>query len=140
MSVYKITDGELVYYGSTIQPLFIRLRTHRSTGNHCETKHFNKDNMTIELVEEVEDKEQRLWRERYYIENNECVNKFRPVVTKEELKEQKSIGNKKRWAEKKEYIKEYRATPFHCECGSVVRWNDKARHFRSKKHINNINE
>jgi hypothetical protein len=38
--------------------------------------------------------------------------------------------SKKRYARDKEKI----ATPYHCECGSVVRSGDKARHFKSNKH------
>ena len=144
MSVYKITDGELVYYGSTSQDIRRRLTTHKCPTNRCETRHFNKDNITIELVEEVEDAEQLLWRERYYVENNECVNKNLPILTNEEKENYYYLKHKEAkkayQTKNKEKIKQQRATPYHCECGSVVRCDNKHHHFRTKKHINFINE
>ena len=155
MSVYKITDGELVYYGSTTSSLKQRLCSHKCPNNDCETRQMNKDNMTIELIEEVEDKEQLKWRERYYIENNECVNKHRPIQTKEEYKinelKVKKIYYAKNTELLKQKFKDYHAKnrelilqkkkkPYYCECGSVVRCSEKKRHFKTKKHINNINE
>ena len=155
MSVYKLTDGEKVYYGSTIKTLKKRLAGHRSIHNDCETRQLNKDNMTIELLEEVEDKEQRLWRERYYIENNECVNKQTPIISNEEYKELRKkhmtiyterVGRDYIRKKDKEYreknaekLKQQRAIPFTCECGSVIVWCGKVQHFKSKKHINFIN-
>ena len=122
-SVYKLTDGEKVYYGSTIETLNSRLSKHRCvTSNKCETKYFNKDNLTIELVEEVEDKEQLLWRERYYIENNECVNIKIPIRTEEE---------------RKEVIRKYHRTPYQCSCGKKLLLQQKHRHEKSKYHIEN---
>lgn len=120
-SVYKVTDGENVYYGTTIQPLNIRLNKHKCVCNNCVTKYFNKDNMTIELVENVEDKEQLLIRERYYIENNECYNRRIPNRT---------------ITERKEVIKNYNTTPYTCSCGKTLLLQQKARHERSKYHIN----
>ena len=154
-TIYKLTDGELVYYGSTIQTLHRRLLQHKKKFNDCSSNSLNRDNLTIELVEEVEDKEQLKWRERYYIENNECVNKHRPIQTKEEYKinelKQKKIYYAKNTELLKQKFKDYHAKnrelilqkkkkPYHCECGSVVRCSDKQKHFRSKKHINFIDE
>ena len=154
MSVYKITDGEKVYYGSTIKTLKKRLFLHKYTHNNCETRHMNKDNMTIELIEEVEDEEQLKWRERYYIENNECVNKYIPIRTEEErIQYQKTYNdgrymrNKEKYRQynhdNKELIKQRKTIPYHCECGSLIQITEKSRHFKSKKHIkfiNNIDE
>ena len=39
-SVYKVCDGELVYYGSTIKPIHRRLAEHKCK-NTSETRHFN---------------------------------------------------------------------------------------------------
>ena len=148
-SIYKITDGEKCYYGSTRSPLNTRLRQHKKN-NDCETKHMDKNNMTIQLLEEVEDKEQLKWRERYYMENNECINKYRPVITDEERKERDSNNRKEHYEKnkeaKKQKFREYQLThkeqikqrkerPYECVCGSVVRYNDKAKHFRTKKHL-----
>tara|TARA_R110000868_G_C10542832_1_gene735123 strand:- start:128 stop:478 length:351 start_codon:yes stop_codon:yes gene_type:complete len=115
----------------------------------------NKDNMTIELIEEVEDKEQLKWRERYYMENNECVNIKIPILTKEEyrlngLKAKKIYYQKNKELLRQKYkgfydknkvkYKEQKIIPYHCECGSVIQTTEKKRHFKTKKHINNINE
>ena len=151
MSVYKLTDGEKVYYGSTSLPLQERLWGHKSINNECEAKHLNKDNMTIELLEEVEDKEQRLWRERHYMENNECVNINLPIATSEEKKAHNRnnyykyrglyLEERRKYRDKnREKISEDKKKPYHCECGSVVTTGHMARHMRSKKHINFINE
>ena len=146
-SIYKITDGEKNYYGSTIKTLKKRLSIHKSpSSTRCETKYMNKDNMTIELIEVVEDIEQLKWRERYYIENNECVNKNSPVITLEEHNERRRNRSKKHreenkdeykqyYEENKERIKQYNRQPYTCECGSVFNMGDRARHFKSKKHI-----
>ena len=136
-SVYKVTDGENVYYGSTIKPINQRLSHHKtSSTNCCVTKYMNRDNLTIELVEEVEDVEQLLWRERYYVENNECVNKKIPIRTKEESLELSRKYNNIN----KEHIRQQRTQLYSCECGSVITLRKKSRHFKSKKHINFINE
>tara|TARA_R110000803_G_scaffold180443_2_gene242868 strand:+ start:651 stop:1076 length:426 start_codon:yes stop_codon:yes gene_type:complete len=141
MSVYKVCDGEKVYYGSTTQDLRRRLTTHKTdTKNECETRHFNKDNMTIELLEEVEDAEQLLWRERYYIENNECVNKRLPIMTEEERIKLRKTRCNEYYKINKETINQRKQQPYQCECGSVITWRSKSQHFKSKKHINNINE
>ena len=155
MSVYKITDGELVYYGSTTSSLKQRLCSHKCPNNDCETRQMNKDNMTIELIEEVEDKEQLKWRERYYMENNECVNIKIPILTKEEyrlngLKAKKIYYQKNKELLRQKYkgfydknkvkYKEQKIIPYHCECGSVIQTTEKKRHFKTKKHINFIDE
>ena len=120
-SVYKVCDGELVYYGSTRQPLCKRLWEHKKRAeNKCVTKNMNRDNLTIELVEEVEDAEQLLWRERYYIENNECVNKNSAIQTKQE---------------RNKYLRTLAKKPYTCECGSTIQIGGKLRHLESKKHI-----
>jgi len=133
-SVYKITDGEKCYYGSTINPLNRRLGKHKANSN-CETKHMDKNNMVIELVEEVEDKQQLLWRERYYMENNECINKHRPVITEEERKEWISNTKKEYYIKNKEQIKQQHQQPYYCVCGSVIRYSNKAAHLKTKKHL-----
>ena len=152
MSVYKITDGEKVYYGSTIQPLHRRLTKHKCPSNGCETRQLNSENMTIELLEEVEDKEQRLLRERYYVENNECVNKHKPKRTEYEIRNpnkeyyeknktriQEYQKNYNKLDKNKEHIKQMKSRPYQCECGSVISSSHKAKHFKSKKHIKFIN-
>ena len=96
--IYKIvcnTTG-LTYYGSTCEPtLARRLAGHRDsfkrfkrgkTTNITSFKVLESENHAIILVESFPciDKMNLLQRERYYIENNECVNKQIPTRTDEE--------------------------------------------------------
>ena len=139
-SVYKITDGELVYYGSTTSSLTNRLGKHKCPSSKTNCNLLNKEKMTIELVEAVEDEEQLKWRERYYIENNECVNKYLPIYTDEERKQNAIISRREYYERNKKTFQQNAIKPYQCECGSVITWGHRHNHFKSKKHINNINE
>ena len=96
--VYKITDNTNgnVYYGSTHMTLKERMRKH-ITGHKAYNKGKDVDycysfkildngDYKEEILEQdlYENKEAMLWRERYYFENYECVNKNRPIITEEE--------------------------------------------------------
>lgn len=148
-SVYKLTDGVLIYYGSTKEPLHRKLARHKCPSQKATSKLLNRDKLTIELVEQVEDIEQLKWRERYYIENNQCVNNDKPIRTSYEIRNpNKEYYEKNKTKIKqyhihynkinKEYIKQQKSKPYQCECGSIVSTTHKAKHFRSKKHINFI--
>ena len=91
--IYRIVNDSMpgkVYYGSTTQPLSVRMGKHRSlsTKNSIVTSKqlFEIGKPEIVLVENhpCNTKEELLKRERYYIENNNCVNKQIPGRTKEE--------------------------------------------------------
>jgi len=86
---------DLTYYGSTTSALATRRSNHKSdfkrytdnTGNYCSSfKLFALGIPDIVLVEsfKCENKEELHARERYYIDNFECVNKNRPSRTKDE--------------------------------------------------------
>jgi len=97
-TIYKITDNTNgnVYYGSTDMTLKERMRKHKSSHkaynngsvkDYCYSyKILDNGDYTAEIVEQdlYENKEAMLWRERYYFENYECVNKNRPIITEEE--------------------------------------------------------
>jgi len=116
--VPKVYEGEYIpYYGSTIeQYLSKRLQKHKASYNQFinNKSHFISsfnlfelygiNNIDIILVEDYpcENKYQLFARERYYIENYDCVNKIIPLKSEEEKKETISL-----WREKnKDYIKE----------------------------------
>jgi hypothetical protein len=109
--IYKLTtihDPELVYYGSTVNPLYKRKQVHKfwsNTNKYTSSKLFElgMDNVEITLVENVNcnNKEELYKRERFYIDNNICVNKNIPGRTKKEHYE----DNKDKILEKN---KEYR--------------------------------
>ena len=94
--IYKIYSDEtdLVYYGSTTRKLYERLAEHKidvkrsgKNGRNVTTGLLlNNYICKIVLVEDYpcERKEQLLMRERFYIENNNCINKCIPIETKEE--------------------------------------------------------
>jgi len=99
--IYKIIDNITgkVYFGSTIEPtLAKRLTKHiasfklykQGKGYYVTSYElFENGNYSIILVElySCESKDELLMRERFYIENNECVNKVKKVVLTIEEKE-----------------------------------------------------
>jgi predicted GIY-YIG superfamily endonuclease len=112
--IYKIVNDDLpnmVYFGSTTRSLGRRFAEHRHDSirkneNHrvsTSTKLFEKGTPKIELVEEFSCnnlKELRK-RERFYIENNNCINRQIPSRTPAEYR--------RYWNEKnKEHIKQYK--------------------------------
>jgi len=154
--IYKIVCDETntVYFGSTTQSLSVRLAGHKSHKN-CMVK--DMTNPKIYLIEDYpcDRKEQLIMRERYYIENNECINKRIPGRTHKERhqvnKESIQIfqkqyyqnvikNNLEKLEDRKKYKKTYRDKKYMytCECGSVVLRETKNNHFKTKKHQNFI--
>lgn len=98
--VYKIIDktNNNVYFGSTTMELQDRLNKHKYAYNSF-LKHGGKKSTSceiiqngdfyIELVEEINDLENLKMRERFYIENNECVNEKVPYRTTAEIAQSK---------------------------------------------------
>ena len=104
--IYKIINNssDLVYFGATIQPLYKRFNAHKSVYSGCTSKTiFEGENPQIILVEKFacNDKQELKKRERYYIENNDCINKNIPGRTVKEYKQ----DNKEKC---KEYEIQYR--------------------------------
>jgi hypothetical protein len=100
--IYRLFGNEMSYYGSTCQPICERKSNHKQDKNNkCMSKLIVQscDDWDIEIVEICPTgttKEQSLWRERWWIDNNECVNENLPIRTKDEHLECKRL-----WAEKK---------------------------------------
>ena len=142
--IYKIVDNTNgnIYIGSSCEPILSRrLAQHKSDykrylkGNHNFITSFEiikNGNYEIVLIESYpcNSKDELHSREKFYIENNKCVNKFIPNRTGkkwyEENKEHKQAYDK----QKQEKLKQ----PFICICGSVIRIGDKSHHFKTKKH------
>jgi len=107
--IYKLTtihNPDLVYYGSTVNELYKRKGNHKSKfkikdKNICSSSQLFElgiDDVEITLVEmfSCNSKEELLKRERFYIQNNNCVNKNIPSRTlKEYYKDNKDIFKKK---------------------------------------------
>ena len=86
MSIYSITCGDLTYYGSTTQRLSQRKSEHKYA--YKNERHWYRSELVfakaeetntepvINMIEEVEGTiEDLLAREKWFIENNVCVNK-----------------------------------------------------------------
>jgi vacuolar-type H+-ATPase subunit I/STV1 len=123
--IYKIVCRKtgLQYFGSTTEPtLARRLASHVGTLNQWKKGNFNfvssftileENDYYIELVELVpcSSNDELKIRERFHIQNNECVNKYIPLRMKkyyEEHKEQILEKAKEYNEEHKEEIVEYR--------------------------------
>jgi hypothetical protein len=101
--IYRLYGAGMSYYGSTHQPLYERKATHKSQHKNnrscCASKLIMDacEDWDVEIVEILpanSSKDHVLLREKWWITNNECVNKNSPLQTKEELKEYKRV-----WAE-----------------------------------------
>jgi len=161
--IYKLicSETQKVYIGATAQPLYKRLYQHKAKYNKAMSKTFIEPK--IFLIEDFpcERKEQLNSRERYYIENFDCVNKCIPgrktkeyyednkerlsKINKEYNKKNKERLSKykKQWyddnklnikEETKQKNKELMKEKITCDCGSTFTKHSKARHERSKKH------
>jgi hypothetical protein len=99
--IYKIVDrnNENIYIGSTIQSLNIRLSQHKcvykrkENGIYSFITSFNiikNDDFYIELIEEYpcNNRYELELRERFHIDNNNCVNFIIPTRTIEEWNEE----------------------------------------------------
>ena len=172
--IYKIVcnDTGKTYYGSTCKPqLCNRMTQHRANykkyleGKTNYTTSFSileGGNYGYSLVEEYpcDSKQQLHARERYYIENNDCVNKVVPgrsrkefyAAHKEQIKayyednkehikeQQKSYNDAHKEQRKsyndanKEHIKELHKQIVKCPCGCEIQKYYLTRHQKTKKH------
>lgn len=107
-----------VYYGSTIQTIERRMEQHLNifkmyvngipVSYMTSFKVLTGNNYTFELVENYpcNSKEDLEKREKFYIENYDCVNKVIPSTTcsLEELKERRKIANAKYYQNRRETL------------------------------------
>jgi predicted GIY-YIG superfamily endonuclease len=105
--IYRLVcdDTNLVYYGATTQKLCKRLAGHKSRRTCTSRYLFEVGNVQIFLVENFpcNSKEELDARERYYIENNECVNKQYDPANIEYRRQKKEEWRK----QNKEHINTY---------------------------------
>ncbi len=89
--IYKIVGGEKTFYGSTLQPLHKRLSAHKvymkkfyegKNTRYCTSYEvLTEPDCDIYLVEAFttcKNSDELKARERYYVENNVCVNIYIP--------------------------------------------------------------
>tara|TARA_S200002703_G_scaffold158637_1_gene169551 strand:+ start:1490 stop:2062 length:573 start_codon:yes stop_codon:yes gene_type:complete len=171
--IYKIVDNtnNNTYYGSTIQKINHRMNDHReclrkyksgkkTTGLTEAVKIMINEDYYHEIVEEIDynEKVELLKRERWWIENNECINKVIPTRTNKEFQHYYYEKNKERISEqgkknyqknkdkKKQNSKEYyeknkdeihkkRNVKVKCECGVLSYKFNLPRHKKTQKHL-----
>jgi len=135
--IYKIICNitGLIYVGSTTKEyLTQRLSQHKRdyrkylNGKRCYMTSYQileNGNYNIVLLESdnYNSKNELHSRERFYIENLDCVNKCIPCQTSKEYR----IKNR-------EKINIYKNTKFECECGGSYSRKHRAEHFKTKKH------
>ena len=107
-------DGiKLTYYGSTTLKLCQRLAQHKDNFKNdksCSSKEVLKClDYRINLIElySCKCKEELTKRERFYIDNNKCVNKYKPILFERELNEQLKKNYIQNKIKRKEYNKKY---------------------------------
>ena len=144
--IYKIFDNTNgnVYYGSTYNLLRVRMRCHRSDAKHNLNKASQQiilnGNYDYSMVEKYpcNSKQELHTRERYWIENFECINKYVPGRTDKERKEYLKMYNAEYQVEyyikNKEEIDKRKSTKIVCECGTKIRRNGISSHRKTPKH------
>ncbi len=160
--IYKIVCNKTnkIYIGSTTKKyLSSRLSGHKySFENNLQVKSseiIKNGDYNILLIENYpcNSKDELRARERFYIENNECVNRLKPGRTKKEYYQDNKEHIKKNvklWGDNnKEKVKEYkkkyklenkekRKEKITCSCGLTITKDHKARHERTQKHLKSI--
>jgi hypothetical protein len=116
--IYKIICNETKeqYFGSTTQSLTQRKYQHKFNSIHvcrnmASIEIIRRGNYDFLLCENYpcETKKQLLLRERFWIENNQCVNKNKPILFDGEKKKSQSLQYKKQFREQhKEDIAQYK--------------------------------
>ena len=165
--IYQIVDNtnNNIYIGSTCKSLKKRLSEHKCgyrrflKGLFNNVKSFDiikNNNYKIELLEDcdIKTKQELLARERFFIQNNNCVNKCIPGRNDKGYQQYQKdyyIDNKDKAKNKakeyyetnKEKLKEYRETnkdkaneKFDCECGGKYTNCGKSQHLKTTKHLN----
>lgn len=96
--IYKIVAQGKTYYGSTTLPLPMRFNDHKNKQSCSSREIVCFEDAKIVLVENYpcETRRDLLMRERYYIDNYECINKLRPYVSLDEAKERQRCYDAKR--------------------------------------------
>jgi len=145
ITIYKLNGSNGLSYIGRTNNLKRRLYEHRNPKhNNTQSKLLNGD-FEVEILEECEglDNKELSIKERYYIDNNICVNKVIPSRDKNEYKREylKNDENLKKFkiVQKRHYEKFGKdrniRTKTLCSCGSSYPSRNKKAHFLTKKHI-----
>lgn len=140
--IYKIVDNtnNNIYIGSTCEPTLLkRLNKHKSDYKRYVEKGIKyttsfeiikNNDYKIELIEEIlcENKFILHEKERYWIENTNCINKYKPNSYLEK-------GKQKYNKEYKEIHRLIHGTKI-CDCGGEYKFGQQSKHNKTKKHTN----
>jgi len=148
--IYKVIcniTGE-TYYGSTTRTLDCRLKDHECHADETAIRSIlERNNYEMLLVENFicDNKNELLWRERWWIENNDCINIRLPIHTAEEIKAQQQAyrdANKEqtrgRGRAHYQANKGKRQEREKCECGEYVSNWCMNRHLKTATHKFNM--
>lgn len=147
--IYKLVcdTTNKIYIGSTTEKyLSRRLAKHIYDFKNKEKKNFvssyeilKNNNFHIELIENINSNDiyELHNRERYYVENTECVNIQIPNRTQRERNKTEEYTNKRIVRQKKyrEKHKDKLNEKVLCECGCNVNKYNLSRHKKTKKHL-----
>ena len=140
--IYRLFGAGMSYYGSTHQPIYERKSQHKTAHKNklvcCSSKLIldSCDDWDVEIVELLPNstREQALLREKWWIDNNDCVNINSPISkTTEEMKEYQRLWAEKSRREKgvpvKEKIKTVEEKKYKREKAREYRaqWTDEER-------------
>ena len=142
--IYKIVDNtnNNIYIGSTCQSLKTRLSVHKSDykrflkGLYHNVTSFDilkNNNYKIELLEDcnIKTKQELLARERYFIKNNNCLNKYIPGNLDDKGIQQ---YQKEYYNDNKNELTIKKKEKFICQCGGKYTRCHKSQHINSNKH------
>ncbi len=133
MFIYKLTCSETnkVYYGATKNtPEFRRSKGHYK----CSCKDFI--NPKIETIEECNNEKEMYEREKYYIQNFECVNSNSKIIDKKEYDKLRMREYRLKYPEKAKEQDKKSLEPIQCDiCGKLTSKKHIVRHQKSKKCI-----
>ena len=152
--IYKIVNNEndKIYIGSTCRYIRKRLWDHRKKYNQwiknkspyiTSFEILKYENVDIVLLEKYpcKSKLELHTRERYHIENNNCVNKIIPTQTDKEYrkknKDKLNDYNKQYRLNNKNKCHEHKNEKFKCDiCDGSYSRSNKSAHLKTKKHLN----
>tara|TARA_R110000744_G_scaffold157154_1_gene272877 strand:+ start:490 stop:996 length:507 start_codon:yes stop_codon:yes gene_type:complete len=144
--IYKIVcniTGD-TYYGSTTEKISQRMNSHRANKDCCCKQIIERGDYHYGIVEDFscENNEQLRMKERYYIDNNNCINKKSPITSKEERAAQMKVyreENKEEMSAKRkvyrEANKEVIAAKLKAQCKEVMAAKSKAYYEANKEKI-----
>lgn len=146
-NIYCLRSAELFYIGSTKNELKQRLIEHKSdikNKNVTSSKIIETGDYEIHLVEKclpenLKKREGEIIKHFKELYGEMCVNE---LIAGRKWKERRADKPKKikekRIKQTKEQIEAKRAVQIECECGINYQLKHKSRHFKTKRHLDNI--